>query len=374
MQEGKQDFENISSPTVQGYFKNKKDHDKAISKEQHEYLQSLNLVEIAQNELNAINQQFKHIEKKLVDYKIENKKAISLYNEQMQILYSTYEGDYGSEYENQLEQEVDKLAEQKEILRIALNKWRNASFLLLYAYNQIVYSEQRWKDLMNGSNVNYPEKVISATEVRNNLVASYQNLLNTKTYLKNVDLPYCTETDLKTLQNLASRTYEDMLSSERQRYCLTIIQILRKRCSSLNQWFEQVITTILVVDYSEMKAEFDVKSKELKLERIRLLHEKINEKTGKKFNLSLFKKEINKKKDECKPNFNSPFIFGNINGLSKSLAEFDVLLTPDELQPMPSKDQILGDAQQIKFQYRKLIANWNQQFNKSKKLMRKTSI
>merc|ERR1719468_947803 len=138
---------------------------------------------------------------------------------------------------------------------------------------------------MNGSNVNYPEKVISATEVRNNLVASYQNLLNTKTYLKNVDLPYCTETDLKTLQNLASRTYEDMLSSERQRYCLTIIQILRKRCSSLNQWFEQVITTILVVDYSEMKAEFDVKSKELKLERIRLLHEKINEKTGKKFNL-----------------------------------------------------------------------------------------
>lgn len=30
----KQDFENISSPTVQSYFKNKQDHDKAISKEQ----------------------------------------------------------------------------------------------------------------------------------------------------------------------------------------------------------------------------------------------------------------------------------------------------------------------------------------------------
>lgn len=30
----KQDFENISCPTVQSYFKNKKDHDKAISKEQ----------------------------------------------------------------------------------------------------------------------------------------------------------------------------------------------------------------------------------------------------------------------------------------------------------------------------------------------------
>ena len=30
----KQDFENISSQTVQNYFKNKKDHDKVISKEQ----------------------------------------------------------------------------------------------------------------------------------------------------------------------------------------------------------------------------------------------------------------------------------------------------------------------------------------------------
>ncbi len=30
----KQDFDNISLPTVQSYFKNKKDHDKAISKEQ----------------------------------------------------------------------------------------------------------------------------------------------------------------------------------------------------------------------------------------------------------------------------------------------------------------------------------------------------
>lgn len=52
--------------------------------------------------------------------------------------------------------------------------------------------------------------------------------------------------------------------------------------------FEQVITTILVVDYSEIKAEFDQKFKELKMERIRLLNERINENTGKKIDLSLF--------------------------------------------------------------------------------------
>ena len=94
--------------------------------------------------------------------------------------------------------------------------------------------------------------------------------------------------DLKTIQNLASRTYEDMQSAERQRYCMTIIQILRKRCASLNKWFEQVITTILVVDYSEIKAEFDQKSKELKSERIRLLRAKISEKSEINLDISSF--------------------------------------------------------------------------------------
>ena len=133
-----------------------------------------------------------------------------------------------------------------------------------------------------------PEKVISATEVRNNLVAAYQNLINLRKYLKRVDLPYCTETDLKTLHNLASRTYEDMINVDRQRYCLSIIEILRRRCASLNQWFEQVIQTILLRDYSLIKAQFDQKSNDLKCERIKILQEKIVEKTGKLVDLNLF--------------------------------------------------------------------------------------
>lgn len=42
----KQDFENISSPTVQSYFKNKQDHDKAISKEQVFYISNLFQIQI----------------------------------------------------------------------------------------------------------------------------------------------------------------------------------------------------------------------------------------------------------------------------------------------------------------------------------------
>lgn len=129
--------------------------------------------------------------------------------------------------------------------------------------------------------------MIFATEVRNNLVAGNQNLVNTRTYLKNIELPYCTEEDLKTLQGLSEGTYQDMQTVQRQRYVLDIIQVLRKRCAALNQWFDQVIKDTLVVDYSRVKGEFDKKFKELKLERVRLLQEKIKEKTGKDVKINL---------------------------------------------------------------------------------------
>jgi hypothetical protein len=61
---------------------------------------------------------------------------------------TTFDGDFGSELENQLEKEVKILTESKDKLRSALHKWSNARFLLVYAYNQIQYAETKWTDLM----------------------------------------------------------------------------------------------------------------------------------------------------------------------------------------------------------------------------------
>ncbi len=87
---------------------------------------------------------------------------------------------------------------------------------------------------------------------------------------------------------MAAGTYQDMMNVQRQNYVLNIIQILRKRCAALNQWFDQVIKETLVVDYSKVKINYDQKFKQLKLERIRLLQEKIKEKTGKEVKVNLF--------------------------------------------------------------------------------------
>jgi hypothetical protein len=159
-----------------------------------------------------------------------------------------------------LENEVLSLGEQKNILQKALHKWSNARFLLVYAYNQLVCSEDRWKDVIGSRLVNKPvnlfiffnfsdcvllvpsdnSRVLYATEVRNNLLAANQNLTNIRNYLTNVDIPYCTDDYLVTLNGVSQNIYEDMLTAERQHYVLEIVEVLRKRCASLCQWMDQV--------------------------------------------------------------------------------------------------------------------------------------
>ena len=61
---------------------------------QQEYLHSRNLLEIATNEMHAINQQYEHSKQKLAKYKLENQAAIELYNEQMTILCRYFEFEF----------------------------------------------------------------------------------------------------------------------------------------------------------------------------------------------------------------------------------------------------------------------------------------
>lgn len=105
-------------------------------------------------------------------------------------------------------------------------------------------------------------------------------------------MPYCTEEDLKALQGLSAGVYQDMLTVQRERYAIDIIRTLRMRCAALNQWFDQVIKDSLVVDYSKVRLDYDQKFKMLKLERIRLLQEKIKEKTGKDVKINLMGKNL----------------------------------------------------------------------------------
>jgi hypothetical protein len=61
-----------------------------------------------------------------------------------------------------------------------------------------------------------------------------------------------------------------------------------------------------VVDYSKIKIDFDHKSKQLKMERVRLLQEKIKEKTGKDIRINLLNGNLNSFFSQvCKKSLNS---------------------------------------------------------------------
>ena len=184
-----------------------------------------------------------------------------------------------------------------------------------------------------------------------------------------------------------------MMTVERQNYVLNILQALRKRCAALNQWFDQVIKDTLVVDYSKARIDYEQKSKQLKLERVRLLQEKIKEKTGQdvKVNIPDMVSDKDKNDVNLNPIVNQPingvsyqlelfFIFSNIlhlplkshlktkDGKNKGSQEItEKPINSYDLPPPPSRDQILGNVERIKQDYFEQTENWNKHLDASKR-------
>lgn len=92
-------------------------------------------------------------------------------------------------------------------------------------------------------------------------------------------MPYCADQDLKNLLYQAAAVYQDMMSLETQRNALKNIQVMRKRCLALSQWFETVIKMFmpLMTQYSLVSSQYDQKKEMLKHERIKLLEDIIQE-------------------------------------------------------------------------------------------------
>ena len=58
-----------------------------------------------------------------------------------------FDGAYGSEYEYNLEMELDVLQDRKTRIGIAKYKWTNARVLLQHAVNQLAYAVKRLEEL-----------------------------------------------------------------------------------------------------------------------------------------------------------------------------------------------------------------------------------
>ena len=60
-----------------------------------------------------------------------------------------FDGDYGSEKENQLESTLDMMTEKKQRIAVAKYKWQNSRVLIQYAVNQLAFAVKKWTEVQN---------------------------------------------------------------------------------------------------------------------------------------------------------------------------------------------------------------------------------
>ncbi len=144
----KQDCDNIVSKKFGAYFNNTDEHETVIKREQEAYEKSVKQRTKLEKELSRKTEKWQEATDCLREFKETNKKALDLYAEQMNIINTAFDGDDGSELENKLEVVQKEMKKEREQLKVAIKRWNNARFVLIYACNQIQVAEAKWDELM----------------------------------------------------------------------------------------------------------------------------------------------------------------------------------------------------------------------------------
>lgn len=359
----KQDLDNIKTKAFRAYFLCDADHEVIIEQEKKEYDRTKELVKVAERELDETTDKFKTISQMSKDFNEKNRRAIELYKEQMMILNSQFDGDDGSDLENELEALCNKLEKEKANLKAAITRWNNSRFLIIYACGQIQCAEKRWSELMK-IDANDPQKVLPTTETINNLISCHENIEKAKSVLKKVEFPLCTDEEMTRMINLTDTLYEDMEIQGKQEENMKTIKKFRKSCSKLKLWFDSVIKETLMVPYTDASMKLNTGLHNLRNERIKLLQEKIRETFSKDVNLETLDMLSTEKDDQLVQNLNAE-MEKNKEKLGTSLISEPTGLEFD-LPPPPSKEQLLGDVEEIKKEYRKQTDNWNKHLEDSR--------
>ncbi|CAG2240797.1 unnamed protein product [Mytilus edulis] len=292
--------------------------DQQMSKEQAEYLEALNKEELAKKDLEGITKQIQDIQAEIKNLTPEVEKLDKLVAEQEELLSSIFKGDYGSQKENELESKMDMLVEKRNRVGVAKYKWTNGKVLLQHAVNQLAYAVKKWDELGKLDKSDTKTMYTMATESRNNLSAAVQNLQNTQKYLSNIQFPYCKEDEIKTLQKATAN----------------------------------VLTSVIEKDFRSASDEERECSKQLRIERLRLMKESV-EKDGGTCNLDASQEEINDKQveQELVGLTNADDVPGS-EGSSKDMPPPTPMPLKD-LAPPPSEEMLFGNINKLKDQYTK---------------------
>merc|ERR550532_3517623 len=84
-----------------------------------------------------------------------------------------------------------------------------------YAFKQLNEAVTKWSAVPNIDASRLEEKYSMAMIARNNLVAAAQNIQGAQRYLSNVEFPYCSPSEVATLNKATAYIFTDMQTAER---------------------------------------------------------------------------------------------------------------------------------------------------------------
>jgi len=331
--------------------------------EKREALAVFNNKEIAKKELNNLHEQRESLESEIELLTQEASDLQGLYAKQDELLKRIFGGEYGSTEENQLEELLDQHEELRNRIVEANFKWKQAQLMVDYAFKQLSEAVSKWSAVPNIDASRLDEKYSMAMIARNNLVAAAQNIQGAQRYLSNVEFPYCSPSEVATLNKATAYIFTDMQTAERHGHAGECYETTAKRCGALLQWINMVVHSTIAKDLENSNAKVHEAATDLRRERIRLIKLKAKEITGEDINIDIGEINTDVKVDV---NVNE---LARTEGIDPSLLatlsaqELEMLRSavPDEdLAPPPSDEDIFGQIESIKQQF----AEENQQLNR----------
>jgi len=86
-----------------------------------------------------------------------------------------------------------------------------------------------------------------------------------------VEFPYCTPSEVATLNKATAYIFTDMQTAERHQHALDCYSTTSKRCGALLQWINMVVHSTIKTDLEDINAKVHQAATDLRKERIRLI-------------------------------------------------------------------------------------------------------
>ena len=196
--------------------------------------------EIAKTELSNLHEQKASLAREIEALGGSAEELQALYQKQDELLKKIFGGEYGSIEENHLEETLDQHEELRNRIVEANFKWKQAQLMVDYAFKQLTEAVGKWQSLPHIEDTKLEERYSIAMIARNNLVAAAQNITGAQRYLTNVEFPYCTPSEVATLNKATAYIFTDMQTAERHQHALDCYNTTSKRCGALLQWINMV--------------------------------------------------------------------------------------------------------------------------------------